>query len=83
MSNKPKNLKDLEIVQDKYLDIINNIIEPKYKYSLRNVCLFTPWGDYGYGIKARELYLSLKHIGFNPFVFSFLPNNEKKIISNR
>ena len=47
--------------------------ENKYTFNEKNVCLIIPWADQGLGIQGREYYITLKELGYNPYVFSFKP----------
>ena len=55
--------------------LILNKINAKSKYHLinNNIGLIVPWADQGLGIQARSYYLSLKEIGYNPYIFGFKP----------
>ena len=72
---KLKNISILneEYIEKKILNSINNINESKYKLSDKNVGLIIPWADQGLGIQGREYYISIKNIGYNPYVLSFKP----------
>ena len=72
---KFKNVSTLneEYIEKKILNKINNINESKYKLSDKNVGLIIPWADQGLGIQGREYYISIKNIGYNPYVLSFKP----------
>lgn len=62
-----------EYIEKKILNKINNINESKYKLSDKNIGLIIPWADQGLGIQGREYYISIKNIGYNPYVLSFKP----------
>jgi len=49
------------------------LINHLYKYNDTNIGLLLPWADQGLGIQGRSYYLSLKEIGYTPFIFSFRP----------
>jgi hypothetical protein len=72
---KSKNISTLNevYIEKKILNKINNINESKYKLSDKNIGLIIPWADQGLGIQGREYYISIKNIGYNPYVLSFKP----------
>ena len=70
--NNNNNLTE-EIIEDKIYKKINNIKLSKYKLNEKNIGLIVPWADQGLGIQGREYYISLKEIGYNPYVLSFRP----------
>lgn len=73
MSKRPKSIKFPEDIYQKYLDFVDNIHEPKFKLNEKRVGILVPWADQGLGIQGRELYITLKKLGFEPYVFSFKP----------
>lgn len=62
-----------EIIEKKIIDKIENIKTSKYKLNENNIGLIIPWADQGLGIQGREYYISLKEIGYVPYVLSFRP----------
>lgn len=71
------NNKNIELsetlIENKIIDKINSITESKYKLNINNVGLIIPWADQGLGIQSRDYYISLKKLGYNPYVLSFKP----------
>ena len=65
ITNYEKNIENL------ILNKINS--KSKYHYINKNIGLIVPWADQGLGIQARSYYLSLKEIGYNPYIFGFKP----------
>jgi hypothetical protein len=72
---KSKNVSILneEYIEKKILNKINSIVESKYKLDDKNIGLIIPWADQGLGIQGREYYITIKNIGYNPYVLSFKP----------
>ena len=62
-----------DVVENKILNKITNIKESKYKLNEKNIGLIIPWADQGLGIQGREYYITLKELGYTPFVLSFRP----------
>ena len=62
-----------EKIESKIINKINSISESKYKLNEKNIGLIIPWADQGLGIQGRDYYITLKNIGFNPYVLSFKP----------
>ena len=66
---------------DKIYDLHND--ENKYTLNENNICLIIPWADQGLGIQGRDYYITLKNLGFTPYVFSFKPyhsNESNKLL---
>jgi hypothetical protein len=66
------------IVKNKVINFFNNVYEKnneisKYKLNEKNICLIIPFADQGLGIQGRDYYITLKKLGYNPFIFSFKP----------
>lgn len=72
---KSKNISILteEYIEKKILNKINSIHDSKYKLNEKNIGLIIPWADQGLGIQGREYYITIKNIGYNPYVLSFKP----------
>jgi hypothetical protein len=85
-NNDLNNNLNYNIVKNKvinYFDEINKKQENKYVFNEKNVCLIIPWADQGLGIQGREYYITLKELGYNPYVFSFKPyhsNESNKLL---
>ena len=64
-----------DIIEDKILKKIDTMVSSKSKYvsNDKNIGLIIPWADQGLGIQGRDYYLTLKELGYNPFVLSFRP----------
>jgi glycosyltransferase involved in cell wall biosynthesis len=73
MSKRPKTIKYPEEIYQKYMDFIDGIKEPKFTLNQKRVGILVPWADQGLGIQGRELYITLKKLGFEPYIFSFKP----------
>jgi len=75
INNNISNNIDLNIenIKLKIIKKIDTLSESKYKLNPNNIGLIIPWADQGLGIQGRDYYLTLKNIGFNPFVLSFKP----------
>ena len=71
------NLND-EIIEQKIIKKIETITISKYKNNPNNIGIIIPWADQGLGIQGREYYLSLKDLGYNPYIFSFKPYHGNK-----
>jgi len=39
----------------------------------QNIGIIIPWADQGLGIQGRDYYITLKELGYNPYVLSFKP----------
>ena len=52
---------------------IKNIDKPLYNFNKDHIGLIIPWADQGLGIQGRSYYLSLKELGYVPYIFSFKP----------
>jgi glycosyltransferase involved in cell wall biosynthesis len=81
-SKKNNKLND-EIIENKIIKTVESITTSKYKLNNNNIGIIVPWADQGLGIQGREYYLSLKEIGYNPFIFSFKPyhaNNKNNFL---
>jgi len=63
----------INIIEEHIIHKINSIHESKYKLSDKNIGLIVPWADQGLGIQSRDYYITLKKIGYYPFVYSFKP----------
>jgi hypothetical protein len=71
------------IVKNKVINFFDEKKENKYIFNEKNVCLIIPWADQGLGIQGREYYITLKELGYNPYVFSFKPyhsNESNKLL---
>jgi glycosyltransferase involved in cell wall biosynthesis len=51
----------------------NNNHKSKYLLNDKNIGIILPWADQGLGIQGRDYYITLKNIGYNPYIFSFKP----------
>ena len=71
--NKKDNYLTYEYIENKILNKINSIHDSKYKLNDKNIGIIIPWADQGLGIQGREYYITLKNIGYTPFIFSFKP----------
>jgi hypothetical protein len=71
--NKNYNVLSEDIIKNKITNKIDSIKESKYKLNDKNIGLIIPWADQGLGIQGRDYYITLKEIGFNPYVLSFKP----------
>jgi hypothetical protein len=71
--NKTYNFLTEDIIESKILNKLNTITESKYKLNDRNIGLIIPWADQGLGIQGRDYYITLKELGYNPYVLSFKP----------
>jgi hypothetical protein len=60
-------------IEKKINDKLLSIKESKYKLNNNNIGLIIPWADQGLGIQSRDYYITLKTIGYNPYVLSFKP----------
>ena len=70
-----KNIEHLneQNIEKKIMNKLESITESKYKLGDNNIGLIIPWADQGLGIQGREYYITLKKLGFNPYVLSFRP----------
>ena len=73
--NKSKNTVSTKYIENKIINKINSIEKSKYKLYNKNIGLIIPWADQGLGIQGRDYYISLKILGYNPYVLSFKPNH--------
>ena len=93
--NNLNNNLNYNIVKNKVINFFDNIYnlnninssnkkqENKYTFNEKNICLIIPWADQGLGIQGREYYITLKELGYNPYVFSFKPyhsNESNKLL---
>ena len=67
------NLINESTIETKILNKIDSIKESKYKLSDNNIGIIIPWADQGLGIQGRDYYITLKELGYKPFIFSFKP----------
>jgi len=61
------------IISKKIINKIQSSNISKYNLNDKNIGLILPWADQGLGIQGREYYLTLKSIGYTPYIFSFKP----------
>lgn len=71
--NKSNYILSQDIIEKKIINKIKSIKESKYKLKNNNIGMIVPWADQGLGIQARDYYISLKELGYNPHIFSFKP----------
>jgi hypothetical protein len=64
-----------DIIEDKIIKKINLMNDNKSKYILndKHIGIIIPWADQGLGIQGRDYYITLKNIGYEPYIFSFKP----------
>jgi len=62
-----------EHIESKIVTKIYNINSSKYMLNDKNIGLIVPWADQGLGIQGRDYYITIKNIGYNPYVLSFKP----------
>jgi len=62
-----------ENIESKIVTKIYNSNLSKYKLNNKNIGLIVPWADQGLGIQGRDYYITIKNIGYNPYVLSFKP----------
>ena len=60
-------------IEEKIINKIDSIKGSKYKLLENNIGLILPWADQGLGIQGRDYYITLKELGYTPFVLSFKP----------
>ena len=85
--DNPENnqLLNYSIVKNKVINYFNKIYDlhtdDKNKYTLneKHICLIIPWADQGLGIQGRDYYITLKQLGFIPYVFSFKPYHSNEL----
>jgi len=71
--NKKINILNYNLVETKIINKINTINNSKYKLNNQNIGIIIPWADQGLGIQGRDYYITLKELGYNPYVLSFKP----------
>jgi hypothetical protein len=81
-NNNHNNL-NYNSIKNKVVNFFDEKKENKYTFNEKNICLIIPWADQGLGIQGREYYITLKELGYNPYIFSFKPyhsNESNKLL---
>ena len=77
IQNQNEKLKKItnseNVIKNKIYESLQEATISKYKSNKKNIGIIAPWADQGLGIQARSYYLSLRNLGYNPYIFAFRP----------